>query len=187
MDSVRDPVFVSEEEYLSGELISPIKHEYIAGRVYAMSGGSVNHSAVARNFLTETAMRLRGKSCEPFGSDLSIRVEQVGGVSFFYPDVSVICTPLDGSDQFSSEPVVVLEVLSPSTRRNDETSKLQAYLTMPSLKVLLLAESDKPEVKVYRRSNTQFVVEIHQGRDAEIPLPEIGMNLSLEDLYRGVT
>lgn len=171
---------------MAGELLATTKHEYVAGRVYAMSGGSVNHQRVGRNFVTAASLALRGKACEPFGSDLSVRVEQIGNTSYFYPDASVVCVPLDGSAQFTTEPTVILEVLSPSTRRIDETSKLQAYLALPSLKVCLLAESDEALVTVYRRQEAQFVVEIYEGRDREIPLPEIGSVLSMDDLYRDV-
>jgi len=186
MSALRDSFFISEEDYLAGELVSPIKHEYVAGRVYAMSGGTANHQRVARNFVVSASSGLRGKSCEPFGSDLSVRVEQLGDVSYFYPDASVVCSPLEGSAQFTDAPAVVLEVLSPTTRRIDETSKLQAYLSLASLQVCLLAESDEAFVRVYRRKDDEFVVEVYEGREAEIALPEIEMTLSLEDLYRDV-
>jgi Uma2 family endonuclease len=176
---------ISEEEYLKGELLSEVKHEYVAGRVYAMSGGSVNHSAVARNFLLAIGSSLRG-GCQSFTSDLSVRIEQVFGVTYFYPDASVVCAPIDGSAQFTTEPAVILEVLSPSTRRVDETSKLQGYLTLTSLQVCLLAESDRPLVTVYRRQSDHFAVEVYEGRDAVIPLDEIETSLFLADLYDGV-
>ncbi len=81
---------------------------------------------------------------------------------------------------------MILEVLSPSTRRIDETSKLQGYLSLESLQVCLLAEADEAFVRVYRRQGDHFTVEIYEGREVEIALPEIGIELSLDDLYRDV-
>lgn len=178
--------FLSEEDYLEGELVSEIKHEYFSGRVYAMSGGTVNHSAVASNFLGTMNGKLTGSKCRSFTGDLSVRVEQRGEISYFYPDASVVCVPVDGSAQFTGDPAVILEVLSPSTRRTDETLKLQGYLSLESLQVCLLAEADEAFVKVYRRAGDHFTVEIYEGHDAEIDLPEIEMKLPLADLYRDV-
>lgn len=186
MSALQNPHFISEEDYLAGELVSPIKHEYVAGQVYAMSGGTANHSGVSSNFLRTVGGGLSRKGCRAFTSDLSVRIEQLGGATFFYPDASVVCGPVDGAAQFTDAPTVVLEVLSPSTRRIDETSKLQAYLTLPSLQVCLLAESDEAFVKVYRRKGEEFVVEVYEGRDAEIALPEIEMSLLLKELYQDV-
>lgn len=186
MTAAREWEITSEEEYLKGELLSQVKHEYVAGRVYAMSGGSANHSAVASNFIRNVVGCSQSRRCRTFTGDLSVRIEQASGVAYFYPDASVVCSPVDGDSQFTSEPVVVLEVLSPSTRRVDETSKLQGYLSLESLQVCLLAESDGPLVTVYRRKWDHFAVEVYEGRDAEIPLEEIGTALSLEDLYDGV-
>lgn len=186
MSALKDFNIVSEEDYLAGELESPVKHEYVAGRVYAMSGGTANHSAVASNFIGALRGGMGRKGCRTFTGDLSIRIEQIAGVSFFYPDASVVCAPIEGDAQFTSEPTVILEVLSPSTRRIDETSKLQAYLTMPSLQVCLLAESDQPFVRVYRRRGDQFVIEVYEGSDGEISLSEIQASLSLDALYLDV-
>ena len=186
MAALQESQLLSEEDFLAGELVSQTKHEYVAGRVYAMSGGTANHSAVASNFLRVIGGKTAGTQCRTFTGDLSIRVQHIEGASYFYPDASVICSPVEGSDQFSDDPVVVLEVLSPSTRRIDETSKLQGYMTLASLKVCLLAESDRPFVTVYRRSGEKFVVEIYDGEDV-IPLPELDFELSLKDLYQDVT
>lgn len=186
MTAARELETTSEEEYLKGELLSQVKHEYVAGRVYAMSGGSANHSGVASNFIRNVVGCTPGRRCRTFTGDLSVRIEQAFGVTYYYPDASVVCSPVDGDSQFTTEPVVVLEVLSPSTRRVDETSKLQGYLTLESLQVCLLAESDRPLVTVYRRMGDHFAVEVYEGRDAEIPLAEIGTALSLADLYDGI-
>lgn len=186
MTAVRELDLISEEDYLRGELVSQIKHEYLDGRVYAMSGWTANHSGVATNFLRSVGNGLAGSGCRTFTGDLSVRIEQNANVTYYYPDASVVCVPVDGTSPFTEDPAVILEVLSPSTRRIDETSKLQGYMSLASLQVCLLAESDQPLVTVYRRKVDHFAVEVYEGRDLEIPLPEIEMELSLAELYENV-
>jgi len=186
MTAVRELDLISENDYLAGELVSKVKHEYVGGRVYAMSGETANHSGVASNFQRVAGNGLLGSNRRAFTGDLSIRIERVEGVTYYYPDGSVVCGPVDGQAQFTEDPVVVLEVLSPTTRRIDETSKLQGYLSLESLQVCLLAESDEALVTVYRRKEDHFAVEIFAGREGAIPLPEIGIELDLGELYRGI-
>ena len=98
---------VSEEEYLKRELLSQVKNEYVAGRVYAMSGGSANHSSVASNFIRNVGGRSGDRKCRTYTGDLSVRIRQVFGVTYLYPDASVVCSPVDGNAQFTTEPVVI--------------------------------------------------------------------------------
>ena len=178
--------FVSVEDYLEGEKSSELKHEYVDGQVYAMSGGTANHSAVSVNFQSGLREQLRDSSCRAFNSDFNVRIQNIGGAFFYYPDSSVIRNPVDGSDLFSEAPVVILEVFSPSTRKFDDTQKKKDYFTIPSLKVLILAEPDTPFCNIYRRNGNQFTVEIISGIDEVLDLPEIQCSLPLADLYRDV-
>jgi Uma2 family endonuclease len=99
----------------------------------------------------------------------------------------VVCQPNAGSDHYQDQPVVVIEVLSESTRRADLGEKRDAYLTIPSLKVLLLVEPDASSVTLHRRrAEGGFAIEHHSGSDAVIPLPEIEAQLSLAELYERV-
>src|SRR6476659_8324557 len=84
---------VSVEDYLAGELVSPIKHEYLGGVVYAMAGGRNSHTAIASNTLIALGVRLRGRKCRALNSDTKIRIRLPTHVRFYYPDVSVICRP----------------------------------------------------------------------------------------------
>lgn len=177
---------VSVEDYLAGELESPIKHEYLGGVVYAMAGARNLHNVIARNILGELYQRLRGKRCQPHNSDTKIRIVLPRQVRFYYPDTSVVCRPNSLNDSFQDEPVVVIEVLSRRTRRIDEGEKKDAYLSMPSLLVYMLVESESPAVVIHRRTNEGFVPEVYRGRDAVIPLPEIESELPLAEIYDGV-
>jgi Uma2 family endonuclease len=177
---------VSVEDYLAGELESPVKHEYLNGVLYAMAGARNVHNQIASNVLGEFHGRLRGRTGRPFNSDTKIRIRQAKQTRFYYPDVSVVCRPNPPDDSFQDEPAVITEVISRRTRRNDEGEKKDAYLTIPSLGVYMLIEQDTPLVTVHRRSATGYEREAYEGLDAVIPLPEIGVVLPLAEIYANV-
>jgi Uma2 family endonuclease len=184
MTALRKTSSLSIEGYLAGEEDSEFKHEYLGGAVHAIAGGSADHAAISANAIVSLGGQLRGKPCRTFTSDLKVRIDLPEHTRFYYPDVQVVCHPGAGDDRYQDRPAVVIEVLSESTRRTDLGEKKDAYLAIPSLKVLLLAESDLPYVLVYRRRPTGgFATEIHDGMDAVIPLPEIEASLPLAELY----
>lgn len=179
--------FVSVEEYLEGELRSSVKHEYRDGIVYAMAGGRNVHNDVAVNAIASLHAQLRGRPCKPCNSDTKIRVRHLADTRFYYPDASVVCHPNPPGDTWQDAPVLVLEVVSASTRRIDLGEKRDAYLTIPTLAVYLVAETSEPAVQVFRRSSEgDFRRELALGLAATIDLPEIGTSLALAELYEGV-
>jgi Uma2 family endonuclease len=177
---------VSVEDYLAGELISPIKHEYLGGAVYAMAGARNLHNVIKGNVFGSLQARLRGRRCRPFNSDTKIRVRLPSHVRFYYPDVSVICRPNPQNDSFQDEPAAHVEVVSRRTRRSDEGEKKDAYLTIPSLSVYVLFEQEMAAAVVFRRTEQGFVREVYEGLDAVIPLDEIEADLPLAEVYDGV-
>jgi len=177
---------VSVDDYLAGELDSPVKHEYLGGVVYAMAGARNAHNIIATNTLVALGSRLRGRDCRPFNSDTKIRVRLPAHVRFYYPDASVICRPNPQTGSFQDEPAALVEVLSRRTRRIDEGEKKEAYLTIPSLGVYLLIEQDAPAVVVFRRTEHGFVREVYQGLDSVLPIPEIEIDLPLAEIYESV-
>ncbi len=177
---------VAIDDYLAGELVSPIKHEYLGGVVYAMAGARNAHNLIASNTLVALGSRLRGKRCRPYNSDTKIRLRLPHQIRFYYPDVSVICRPNPPTDSFQDDPAVLVEVLSRSTRRVDEGEKKDAYLTIPSLCAYVLIEQETPAAVVFRRTEQGFVREIHSGLEAVIPLREIDIELPLAEMYDGV-
>jgi Uma2 family endonuclease len=177
---------ISIEDYLAGELVSEIKHEYLAGVVYAMAGATNAHNAIATNTLIALGTRLRGRRCRPFNSDTKIRVRLPTHVRFYYSDASVVCDPNPPGDSFQDQPAVIFEVLSRSTRRTDEGEKKDAYLTIPTLGVYALVEQESATVVVHRRTEHGFVREVYEGQRAVIPLPEIGVELPLVEIYERV-
>ncbi len=169
--------WVSEAEYLEGELISEVKHEYIDGSVYAMAGASKNHERIAGNVFGEIRSHLKNTPCEPFSSDIKVKV----GQDFFYPDVMVVCEDNSDNDYYSETPVMIVEVLSKSTRRMDETTKKIAYQASPTLKEYVIIEQDIADVEVCRKSDNW--VSSHYFMGDEVTFESVGLTMSVEDIY----
>jgi Uma2 family endonuclease len=186
MSAVRKIHRISVDDYVAGELLSPIKHEYVGGIPYAMAGGLNVHNRIAGNTFGSVFARLRGKPCQPYNSDTKIRIRLPSEIRFYYPELSVVCDPNPDHDSFQDKPVVLFEVLSKSTRRIDEGEKKDAYVTIPSLAVYVLVEQEFPNIVAWRRTKDGFVPQTYDGLDAVLPLPEIGIELPLAEVYEGV-
>jgi Uma2 family endonuclease len=174
---------VTVEEYLEGELRSETKHEYLGGLVYAMAGASEEHNVIAANLLGMLHAQLRGKPCQPFGSDMKVRLHTLGDTYFYYPDAMVACDPADSGHGWREHPAVLFEILSDDTRRLDEREKRFAYLQIPHLQAYVRIEQTSPEAIVERRISGAWQSEKLTGLDAIIALPEIGIRLPLAELY----
>ena len=172
--------WISEEAYLQGELLSEIKHEYIDGAVYAMAGASKNHQRITGNVSREFGNQLKNTPCEPFASDIKVKV----GSKFFYPDVMVVCKDDSGNDYYTENPVIIVEVLSKSTRRMDETAKKFAYQTLPTLKEYVLIEQDFVDVEVCRRSESWMSRHYFMGDS--VTFESLELTLSVSDIYQRV-
>jgi len=183
MTAVRKIEPVSIEDYLAGELRSPIKHEYLGGVIYAMAGARNVHNVIATNWLVSVGRQLRGRPCQPFNSDTKVRVRLPTQTRFYYPDGMIVCNANSPNDSFQDNPVVIAEVLSETTRRIDEGEKRDAYLTIPTLMAYLLIDSDRPRVVVHRRTEHGFITEAYEDLDATIDLPDVGCAVSLSELY----
>ncbi len=172
--------WISEEAYLESELLSEIKREYIDGVVYAMAGASKNHQRITANVLSELLTQLKNTPCEPFSSDIKVKV----GSKFFYPDVMVVCKDDTDNVYYTENPVIIVEVLSKSTRRMDETSKKFAYQTLPTLKEYVLIEQDFVDVEICRRS--EGWVSRHYFMGDEVTFESVDLTLSVADIYARV-
>ena len=178
---------ISVEDYLAGELVSELKHEFLGGAVHAMADATMGHNLAASNALGSLHSCLKGKPCRPFNSDTKVRIKLPNQIRFYYPDLQVICSPVDQNSTFTDSPNVVVEVLSDSTRRIDEGEKRDAYLTLASLEVLILIDPTKVLVKIDRRDATgAFQKENYRDRTETIELPKIGAQLPLRDIYSGL-
>ncbi len=173
---------VSVEDYLEGERLSEIRHEYVGGQVYAMAGASDDHHQIVTNICGELRQRLRGKRCEPFMADMKLKIPD--GQAFYYPDVLVACDPSDNATYFRERPTVVFEVLSPETERTDQREKCFAYALIPSLRVYVIVAQDKRQLTVLRRGRTgPWKVEMVEGHNAVLKLPELKLEVPLARIY----
>lgn len=178
---------ISVEEYLSGELIAETKHEYLGGVVHAMAGGKLRHHKAAGNVYRFLGNALEGKPCQPFNSDTKVRIELPEQTRFYYPDAMVVCDSLDDDETYQDKPVVVVEVLSESTKRVDMGEKREAYRAISTLRVLLLVDPEKPHVTVdRRRENGGFDTEFYTSLDDVIPLAEVSAELRMSEVYSGL-
>jgi Uma2 family endonuclease len=178
---------ISVADYLGGEERAEQKHEYLAGVVYAMAGGTFEHSAIATNLLGLLHAQLRGHRCRPLNSDMKLRIRLADQTRFYYPDAQVVCRPNPPGDHFQDEPVIVFEVVSESTRRIDEVEKRAAYLAIPTLGAYVLIEQDRPAATAWRRTAQGFVREDYAGMDAVLPFGEIDARITLGDLREGLS
>ncbi len=140
---------ISEEDYLAGELIGEIKHEYIDGKVFAMAGVSANHKRIVSNLLSAIHRHLLNTPCEVFAADMKVKLQN----NFFYPDLVVDCENQRGDTQFLESPLIIIEVLSSSTRKVDQTLKRLAYLNLPKLEEYVLIAQDFVDVAITGNRN----------------------------------
>jgi Uma2 family endonuclease len=181
MNNTAQQLLITEQEYLDGERHSEIKHEFIDGYVYAMTGATDDHNIISGNFYVALHQQLRGQSCQPFIADVQVKA----GSRYFYPDVMVLCDPDDADTPYIKHaPTVIVEVLSPTTRKTDITIKKIAYLNLPSLQEYVLIEQDKCEVVVFRRNegwtSTYYII------GDVITLDSIDISISVAEIYQRV-
>ena len=175
---------LTEEQYLAIERAAEFKSEFLDGVMYAMSGGSLRHSDLASNVLAELRAMLRSSECKAFNSDLRVRVS---ARMYAYPDVSVVCgKPLLADDQQDVllNPVIIVEVLSPSTEQYDRGMKFQLYRTIESLREYILVDQDKVLIEQYiRQDASTWILRDHHTLQDELKMDSIGVSLPLRLIY----
>jgi Uma2 family endonuclease len=169
---------MSRDEFLAWEREQPEAYEFDGFVARMMTGGSLDHSTIASNFWTVLRDKLRGSGCRPFRGDAKVIAYQ--GVR--YPDVTVTCSPSSGRDDIVPDPVVVIEILSPSTERDDRGRKKFDYFATPSIQQYAIVEQDERRVELYTRSGTAWIDEIITG-DAVLQLSSIGVEIALDTIY----
>ena len=174
------------DEYLAYEDESEIKHEYIDGDIFAMSGGTNNHSGIIANITVEIGTQIRGSNCIILTSDLRVKINDL---RYVYPDLSVIC----GKPTFDDEkrttltnPTLVVEVTSPSSEKYDTGMKSTMYRSLPSIKAYLVVDQSQVFVQLYTRQDDGWLLQEFDKRDQIIPLPMIKADLPLNEVYRDV-
>ncbi len=176
------------EEYLNIERAADYKSEYYRGRIYAMAGSSPAHSRIAMNAGGELRERLKGSGCGVYSNDLRVRTSTEG--LFAYPDITVVCGELqfhDGRKDVAVNPIMIVEVLSPSTEDFDRGEKWREYQTIDSLMHYLLVAQDRPHVEHHAKmSGNHWVVTTFTSLEESVGLESIHCVLPLSEIYDGV-
>lgn len=161
-----------------------MRHELVDGQIVAMSGASRAHNLINLAVASLLRARLRGRGCETYASDMRVKVPALD--LYTYPDVVVVC----GSPQLEDErgdtllnPLVLVEVLSPSTEAYDRGYKARAYRLVPSLACHVLLAQDRPAAEIYSRSGDQWVVVDVEGIGASLEIPALGFALPMAEIY----
>lgn len=181
----RVPVYsMSVDEYLEAEKTAPVRHEYVAGQIYAMAGASDAHNTIALNFATLLRTGLRGGPCRVYISDMKVRIEASG--VFYYPDVLVTCDPEDIGDYAKTRPSLIIEVTSPSTTVTDHREKLLAYRKLPSLREYVMITQHEMKVEIYRLDSRGYWWLETYGPEHSFKLESVDMEIAVKDLYEDV-
>ena len=172
------------EEYFRFEETSPIKHEYVAGEVYAMSGATVRHNRIVGNVFVRLSLAAKAGPCDVFINDMRVEVARD---RYYRPDVMVVCTPLAESDIFARNPCVVVEVTSPSTARIDRGEKLDAYRSISTLQAYLIVDPRRRGVEWHWRDTlgSDWRREEILG-DGRARVPCLDVELTLDEIYARV-
>ena len=174
---------LTPEEYLALEAESSIKHEYIDGVAYAMSGATDVHNTISLNAAFALRTHLRGSDCNIYMSDVKAQLSSKS--NYYYPDVMVTCDPTDLKAPLSKRfPKLIIEVLSPSTEGFDRGDKFVDYQSFKSLEEYVLINTRHKRVEVFRRTEgALWLLEIYQDEEAMVDFKSVGLSISLADLY----
>ena len=182
------PKLFTPEQYLVQERAAAFKSEFLRGEVFAMAGGSPNHSLIAANFAGEARQSLKDKPCKVFTSDLRVKVNSSG--LYTYPDASIVCSELqfdDSQKDTLTNPTVLVEVLSEATEKYDRGAKSGHYRQIAALQEIVLISQDEPLVERFtRQANGGWLLIESPELSDEVHLESVGISITLSELYRGV-
>lgn len=188
MSALPKSLRMTEAEYLEFERASETKHEYIAGEVFAMTGASEAHNLITSNVIFLLRSQMRGRPCKVYPGDMRVQVRASG--LYTYPDISVVCGEAQLADTHLDtliNPLLIVEVLSPSTELYDRGRKFQHYRHIESLREYVLIAQDAPRIERFVRQGDVWQFSDAVGLDASLELPSIGCTLALADVYEQVT
>ena len=187
MSTLTAQTHLTSEEYLAWERKQPFKNEYYNGQIVAMSGASRSHNRITVDITIQLGNQLMNSECEVFASEMRVRTSPA--ISYFYPDVIVVCgEPRFEDDTFDTllNPMLVVEVLSPSTAAFDRGEKFEHYKQIASLEEYILVSQNNVRVEHYRRQGSQWIHNTFEHLEDMLPLASIECTLSLRAIYRRV-
>lgn len=174
------------EDYLAAERAGrDVKHEYVNGEVFAMTGASFNHNLIVLNLGSELRARLKGRPCHVLPNDMRVRIEAANAAK--YPDLTALCEPprfRDDRQDVLLNPVLIVEVLSASTEAYDRGGKFAIYRRLPSLEEYVLVSQDQPLVEAFsRQPDGRWVLSETEGLDAEVVFAALGCRVAMWEIY----
>jgi Uma2 family endonuclease len=172
---------ITVEEYLAGEMVTDIRHEFAGGDVHTMPPETATHNLIAGAFMAALHGHLRETDCRVFGGMMKLRL----GDDFYYPDVFVACDSSDAEPYFKRRPLLIVEVLSPETAERDTQDKLVAYQAIDSLREYVLAEQDQRGVHIHRQVGDGWESATYMDA-AALRLKSVDLAISLDEIYRDV-
>ncbi len=181
---------LSPEEYLALDRTAQERSEYLDGEIFAMSGGTRAHSLIAGNLLATLHREVSSRPCEIYNSDMRVKVASTG--LYTYPDLSVVCGEPsfdpDGQQDILLNPILLVEVLSPSTEAYDRGKKFEHYRAIPALREYVLVAQDRPTVdRFLRQESGIWLYATAQGLDAEVEISSLGARIALSEIYAKVS
>lgn len=184
MPSSREhPVGMTVAEFLSFEATSPVKHEYVAGEVFAMSGVTTRHNLINFNVARLLHAVARKRGCRVYIAEVMLRAADD---RFYYPDAIVACGRASEVERIVTDPSVIVEVTSPSTRATDRREKLDAYRRMPSLRSYVIVEQRRRHVLVYTRGDGGDWSRDELTGAGDVPIPCLDARFTLDEIYDDV-
>ena len=178
--ALRKPMTV--DQFLVWEERQELRYEFDGFQPLAMTGGTAAHSAIQRNLIYELTGRLRDSPCQPYGSELKIRV--AGRIR--YPEAFVVCTPVPPRAKVVTDPVVIFEVVSESSVTTDFVTKNAEYRATPSVQRYIVLQQTKAAAAIFSRKGDDWVADLLVGDDAILRMPEIGIEIPLPEIYRRI-
>jgi Uma2 family endonuclease len=177
---------LSEQDYLDLEAHSQVRHEYVEGYIFAMSGTTKAHNQIALNLATLIRPHLRGTRCRVYMAEVKTRIQRKQ--IYYYPDVMVGCDPTDRqSEYYLDRPCLLIEVLSESTKHFDKREKLLAYQTLGSVQEYVIVSQTEPLVEVHRRNEQgQWYVDTYKTMAEKIYFRCIELQVTMQDIYEDV-
>jgi Uma2 family endonuclease len=172
------------EEYLELEESSTVRHEFIDGYIYALAGVTNRHDDIVINVISLFRQAARGTSCRIRSGEVQLRVTST---RYYYPDVQVVCNPVSPNQRFVTDPCVIVEVPSPSTEQIDQREKLFAYTTIESVRAYFIIHQDQRTIENHWRDAEDKWRHETLYEDGSLRVPCLNMDLSLDDIYEGVT
>jgi len=177
-----NPPFMRFDEFLEFAGHSLLQYEYVNGIPHAMTGPSLAHCRIAQKLLIAIGTHLRGGPCEVFGTGVNLQIHSATDHIQYIPDLMIACNPNDWNDKWVSNPKLVAEVLSPSTRNIDLREKASIYRQVESIEEYVILEQSKHEVTVFRRAE-DWRARTYRGVAAVAELRSISLSIPLAEIY----